>query len=287
MDLTQATLLGVVQGATEYLPVSSSAHLVLVPAFLGWEKNNEQVHFLFDVLVQLGTLIGVFVYFWKDLMEVLNGVLKGLRSKDLFQDPGAKLGLHLAIATLPAVVIGLLFKDRLEAFFSNEHATLYFLMFTAAILFGAEALGKDKPEVTNTTWKMALAIGFAQALALFPGVSRSGSTVAAGMFLGVRGQAPVFVPDVHPGVAGRLIAGRPRSNHPSHLGRPARSAAGGLCDLRHHRLPGRGSCLFETAAFGPSGCIACSLLRSACSLCNPTSRSSERRTRAPAKRFDS
>ena len=193
MDLMQATLLGVVQGATEYLPVSSSAHLVLVPAFLGWEKNNEQVHFLFDVLVQLGTLIGVFVYFWKDLMEVLNGVLKGLRSKDLFRDPGAKLGLHLAIATLPAVVIGLLFKDRLEAFFSNEHATLYFLMFTAAMLFGAEALGKDKPEVTNTTWKMALAIGFAQALALFPGVSRSGSTIAAGMFLGLsRGQSARF-----------------------------------------------------------------------------------------------
>ncbi|MBL90912.1 MAG: undecaprenyl-diphosphatase UppP [Myxococcales bacterium] len=193
MDLLQATILGVVQGATEYLPVSSSAHLVLVPAFLGWEKHDEQIHFLFDVLVQLGTLIGVFVYFWKDLMEVLQGMLHGIKSRDFVQDPGARLGVQLVIATLPAVVIGLLFKDHLEAFFSDANATLYFLLFTAAMLFSAEWAGKNNNEAVSLTWKTAFIIGLAQALALFPGVSRSGSTIAAGMFLGLtRAQSARF-----------------------------------------------------------------------------------------------
>ena len=115
MDLIHAGILGIVQGATEYLPVSSSAHLVLVPAFLGWQAHDEQIHFLFDVLVQVGTLVGVFVYFWKDLMAVLKGLLKGLTARDL-KDPGALLGLQIVLATLPAVVIGLLFKDHLESF---------------------------------------------------------------------------------------------------------------------------------------------------------------------------
>ena len=184
MDLIHAGILGIVQGATEYLPVSSSAHLVLVPAFLGWQAHDEQIHFLFDVLVQVGTLVGVFVYFWKDLMAVLKGLLKGLTARD-FKDPGALLGLQIVLATLPAVVIGLLFKDHLESFFSDTKATLYFLMGTALLLFAAEGIGKKVPTSLNVTFKMAFLIGLAQTCALFPGVSRSGSTIAAGMFLGL------------------------------------------------------------------------------------------------------
>ena len=184
MDLIHAGILGIVQGATEYLPVSSSAHLVLVPAFLGWEAQDEQIHFLFDVLVQVGTLVGVFVYFWADLMSVLTGLFKGMKSKD-FKDPGAVLGLQIVIATIPAVVIGLLFKDHLESFFSDAKATLYFLMGTALLLFAAEWIGKKVSPTVGITFKMALIIGLAQTCALFPGVSRSGSTIAAGMFLGL------------------------------------------------------------------------------------------------------
>lgn len=180
MTIVQALVLGIVQGATEFLPVSSSGHLVLVPHLLGWRLPEEQV-FIFDVLVQLGTLLAVILYFWPDLWAIARSTLGALRHPDLRRRPETRLGVHILIATLPAVVLGLLFKDAVEAAFASPTATAWFLLGTAVLLFIAERVGRQSKSLEDATWLDALWVGFFQALALFPGVSRSGSTITGGM----------------------------------------------------------------------------------------------------------
>jgi undecaprenyl-diphosphatase len=181
MDLIQAIILGIVQGVTEYIPVSSSAHLVLVPWLLGWPDAP----FEFEVLVQWGTLVGVFVYFWRDLWGILRGVLAGLAQRRPLATLEARLGWYIILATLPAVVLGLLFKDQVEAVFSSAKTTAALLLGTAALLAVAEYLGKRERELTGITWLDALIIGLWQAVAMFPGISRSGATIAGGVLRGL------------------------------------------------------------------------------------------------------
>jgi undecaprenyl-diphosphatase len=180
MTLFQAFILGIVQGLTEFLPISSSGHLVLVPFLFGWELNPEQV-FPFDTLVQMGTLVAVIIYFWKDLVSIVKAVFQGLFDRKPFGTQNARLGWLLVVATIPAGVAGLLLEDVIEAAFQSATATAIFLFLTAALLLAAEKIGKRKRNLENMTWRDALWIGFAQVLALFPGVSRSGSTIAGGM----------------------------------------------------------------------------------------------------------
>jgi undecaprenyl-diphosphatase len=177
VDLLQASVLGLVQGATEYLPVSSSGHLVLVPELLEWEKSP----FVFDVLVQQGTLLGVIIYFWKDLVDVAKAMLKGLAEKKPMADVNARLGWFVGLATIPAGVLGLAFDDWFEAVFKNPRWSAIFLFLTALLLVLAERFGKRTREEISVV--DSVVIGFAQALALLPGVSRSGSTISAGMLL--------------------------------------------------------------------------------------------------------
>jgi undecaprenyl-diphosphatase len=183
MTNSQALILGVVQGLTEYLPVSSSAHLVLVPHLFGWSLAPEEA-FVFDILVQLGTLVGVFCYFFMPIRQVVISVLIGLARKKPFYNQEAQLGWLVALASIPAAVLGLGFKDQLSTYFSSPSASCYFLIVTALFLFGAELITKAI-EKTMPTKKDAMFIGFAQGLALIPGVSRSGSTIAAGMACGL------------------------------------------------------------------------------------------------------
>lgn len=180
MTLFQAFILGIVQGLTEFLPISSSGHLVLVPFLFGWELNPEQV-FPFDTLVQMGTLVAVIIYFWKDLVSIVIAVFKGLADRKPFGTQDARLGWLLVLATIPAGLAGLLLEDMVEAAFHSARATAFFLLVTAALLLIAEWLGKRSREMDSMTWKDALWIGLAQVLSLFPGVSRSGSTIAGGM----------------------------------------------------------------------------------------------------------
>jgi undecaprenyl-diphosphatase len=180
MTLFQAFILGIVQGLTEFLPISSSGHLVLVPFLFGWELNPEQV-FPFDTLVQMGTLVAVIIYFWKDLVSIVIAVFKGLADRKPFGTQDARLGWLLVLATIPAGLAGLLLEDMVEAAFHSARATAFFLLVTAALLLIAEWLGKRSREMDSLTWKDALWIGLAQVLSLFPGVSRSGSTMAGGM----------------------------------------------------------------------------------------------------------
>lgn len=178
----QAVILGVVQGLTEYLPVSSSAHLVLMPKVLGWQFSPA-VSFVFDVLVQLGTLVGVLAYFFIPVKQVAFSVALGIVRKKPFHDEHARLGWLVVLASVPAAMFGLAFKEQLSAYFSAPIFSCYCLMITGLVLFIAEWITsalKESPTKTD-----ALIIGCAQSFALLPGISRSGATIAAGMACGL------------------------------------------------------------------------------------------------------
>jgi undecaprenyl-diphosphatase len=180
MSIFQAIILGIVQGLTEYLPISSSAHLVIVPYLLGWSLPADQV-FPFDVLVQLGTLVAVIVYFWKDLWAILKSWVRCLVKREPFAEQDARLGWYLILATIPAGILGLLLKNQVEAVFQNPIGTASFLLVTAVFLVVAERFGKRSRKFGTIDWKDALWIGAWQAVSIFPGISRSGSTISGGM----------------------------------------------------------------------------------------------------------
>ncbi len=180
MTYLQAIVLGIVQGLTEFIPVSSSGHLVLVPHLLGWEFSPAQA-FVFDVLVQWGTLFAVFIYFRRDLVTIGLAFARGVVEGRPFADPDARMGWYLVLATLPAVVVGLVGKDLIASAFASPRATGIFLLGTALLLVIAERVGHRNRTMEEMTWGDALWIGCSQVLALLPGISRSGSTIAGGM----------------------------------------------------------------------------------------------------------
>lgn len=180
MTILQSIILGIVQGLTEFLPISSSAHLVLIPHLLGWNIAEAQV-FPFGVLVQLGTLVAVILYFWSDLWKIIKAFIRGLVNRKPFEDPDARLGWYLILASVPAMFAGLLLKDKVEAVFNDPNATAYFLFGTAALLILAETISKRTRSMGEMKWFDALWIGLFQAISIFPGVSRSGSTIVGGM----------------------------------------------------------------------------------------------------------
>jgi len=180
VSILQAIILGIVQGLTEFLPVSRSAHLVLVPYLLGW-KFSEDEAFVFGVLVQIPSLVAVIIYFWRDLWQIALGWLRGLAERKPFGSTPARLGWLLILATIPAGLFGLTVKDAVESAFSNPAMTGFFLLLTGTMLMFAERLGRRTRAIEQMTWKDALWIGVAQALSVFPGISRSGSTISGGM----------------------------------------------------------------------------------------------------------
>jgi undecaprenyl-diphosphatase len=184
MSLFQAIVLGIVQGATEFLPISSSGHLVLVPWLLGW-SFEPRAGFIFDVLVQWGTILAVLIYFRRDLLEIGLAWVRGLAARRPLEDPHARLGWMILLASIPAGLIGLLFKSVVESTFAQPAAVSAFLLLTAGLLFASERLHHRSRPLFSISWLDSLIIGFAQALALFPGVSRSGSTIAGGLIRGL------------------------------------------------------------------------------------------------------
>jgi undecaprenyl-diphosphatase len=180
MTIFQSILLGVIQGLTEFLPISSSGHLVIVPYLLGWEFQAQDV-FIFNVLVQVATLVAVFAYFWFDLLEIAKAMLFGLFLKSPMGTPSARLGWYLIIGTLPAGIFGIVLKNSVEKAFSSPLATGVSLLFTAVLLVIAERIGKRNKVLERIKWIDAVWIGMFQVLAIFPGVSRSGATITGGM----------------------------------------------------------------------------------------------------------
>ena len=184
MTIFQSIVLGIIQGASEFLPISSSGHLVLAPYLFGWEISVEEA-FIFDVLVQVATLSAVLVFYWKDLVLILRAVIDGIISKSPFRDSLARLGWYLILATIPAGIIAILFKDTFEKSFSNPRAASYFLLGTSILLILGEIFGTRSRSLKKLSWIDALIIGLFQTFALFPGVSRSGSTISGGMIRGL------------------------------------------------------------------------------------------------------
>lgn len=184
MTLLQSIILGIIQGLTEFLPISSSAHLVLTPYLLGWKIPAEEA-FVFNVLVQVATLVAVFAYYWSDVRDILTAMLVALRHNKPFNDPQARLGWYILIGTLPAGLIGLNIKNTVEAAFNSPATTAFFLLITAILLFISERAGKKNKNIDHMNWIDAIWVGLFQATAIFPGISRSGSTISGGMLRGL------------------------------------------------------------------------------------------------------
>jgi undecaprenyl-diphosphatase len=184
MDSLQTVVLGIVQGLTEFLPVSSSGHLVLVPWALGWGEPG----LLFDTLVHWGTLLAVVVYFWTDIWGMVKAWVDSLKRRKI-DTPQARMAWLLIAATIPAAVIGYAFSDFFESLFSAPAAVGAFLIVTGTILAISEFFYPRITKRTSLRLPDALFIGLAQAAAICPGLSRSGMTISAGIFRGLTREA--------------------------------------------------------------------------------------------------
>jgi undecaprenyl-diphosphatase len=180
LTVIQAIILGIVQGITEFLPISSSGHLVLTPFLLGWNIPPDQA-FIFDVLVQVATLVAVFTYFWQDLVAIFWATLRGILERRPFSTAEARMGWYLVLATIPAATVGVIIRAAIENAFESPYAAAIFLLVTAILLLIAERVGRHNRTMESLTWKDALMMGLFQILALFPGISRSGATITGGM----------------------------------------------------------------------------------------------------------
>ena len=189
MNIIQAIILGILQGATEFIPVSSSAHLVLVPWVLGWPSPG----LFFDTMLHWGTLAAVVIYFWRDWIAIIKGFVRSLRQTGPWSsapggrltDANNRLAWAIILGSVPAVILGFLFEDYFESLFSSPTAVGAFLIVTAAILSISERLGRRVRTLDRITIVDSLAIGLAQAAAIAPGISRSGATIAAGLGRGL------------------------------------------------------------------------------------------------------
>lgn len=182
MTIFHAFILGIVQGLTEFIPVSSTAHLLISQTFLKIPADDAMFSFL--VIVQLGTLVSLFAFYWSDLLSIAKATLDFRSLRDFGSlKPEAKLGWYIILATIPALLAGYLLKDAVEALFKQPMLEASIRLFSAAILLSlSEWLTKKDRNLDSMTWLDALIVGLFQIIAVFPGASRSGSTISGGMF---------------------------------------------------------------------------------------------------------
>ncbi|MFN8019456.1 MAG: undecaprenyl-diphosphate phosphatase [Acidimicrobiales bacterium] len=191
MSFFQAIIYGIVQGLTEFLPISSSAHLRIVPAILGWDDPGAG----FTAVIQLGTMAAVVLYFWKDLWRVTlawcKDVPRAVRATTHRGDASipragddARMGWYLIVATIPIAVFGLAFKDQIETGARDLRIIAFTMIVGGLVMLWADRTGKRTKTLEHIQTRDGVAVGLAQSLALVPGVSRSGSTISAGLFLG-------------------------------------------------------------------------------------------------------
>ena len=191
MDLVlQAALIGILQGLTEFIPVSSSAHLELAPWIAGWPTNGLLGSLSFDVFLHLGTLVALLGYFGRDWLRLLGAALASIRERRIGSDPNRRLAWLLIGATIPAALIGFVGEDLINDVLHADNdgvrlAIACFLVLGAAALWLADRLGSRRRDIDALDAPSALTIGLSQALALLPGISRSGATISAGLALGL------------------------------------------------------------------------------------------------------
>jgi undecaprenyl-diphosphatase len=187
-QLVQAIVLGIVQGLTEFLPISSSGHLIVVPALLGWDDPFIE-SLSFSVMLHVATLGALLIYFYRDWVRLIPAGLAALRDRSLRDDPDRRLAWLLVASTIPAVIVGLALDDLIETAFREPRLVAMTLVVGAVILWLADRLGSRNSDIGQLTFRTALGIGAAQALALIPGISRSGMAISAGLFAGLNREA--------------------------------------------------------------------------------------------------
>jgi undecaprenyl-diphosphatase len=182
MDTIRAIVLGIVQGLTEFLPISSTAHLRIVPAFLGWDDPGAA----FTAVVQLGTMAAVLLFFRDDLLRIARATLGTLQDRTLWHtsDRSAREGWYIVLGTIPIAILGLAFKHRIEHQFRTLELIGAALIVMGLVLLAADATSRRERDLDDLTLRDGWIIGLAQAAALVPGVSRSGATITAGLGLG-------------------------------------------------------------------------------------------------------
>ncbi|MDJ0348222.1 undecaprenyl-diphosphate phosphatase [Cryobacterium sp. PH29-G1] len=181
MDFLNAIILGLVQGLTEFLPVSSSAHITIVGQFLG---TGEDPGARFTAITQIGTEAAVVIFFWRDIVRIIGQWVKSLTGRVSRTDPDARMGWLIILGSLPIVILGLLFQDQIETVLRSLWITATMLIVFGILLGIADHVGAKRRKLHDISYGHGTVYGFAQALALIPGVSRSGGTITAGLFLG-------------------------------------------------------------------------------------------------------
>jgi len=182
MNLFEAAVLGLVQGLTEFLPISSTAHLRVVPELLGWEDPGAA----FSAVIQLGTVLAVVLYFWRDVYRLLGALASGLKNRRPLETFDARLAWCLVLGTVPICILGLLLKPLIEGGLRSLYVVASSLIALALVLWGAERWASHRRVLTEVTFRDALVVGGWQALALVPGSSRSGTTLTGGLLLGLK-----------------------------------------------------------------------------------------------------
>ncbi len=177
METFAAAILGTIQGLTEFLPISSSAHLILVPWLFGWKPEG----LFFDVSLHFGTALAVLSYFWNDWVVLAREVFRGIAQGDLLGNPQRRLAWYLVVGTLPAMIVGLAFEKYITEHFRSPLITVVTLIVFGALLYFAERAGRHTRSIDQLGWGDSIWIGVSQAVALIPGVSRSGITMTTAM----------------------------------------------------------------------------------------------------------
>jgi len=186
--VVQALIMGVVQGLTEFLPVSSSGHLIIVPFLFGWHDPFID-SLAFSVMLHIGTLLALLIYFWADWVRLVPAGLAALRDRSLRKDPDRRLAWLLLAATVPAAIVGFLFSDIIESNVREVGLVALTLVVGGGILWLADRRGARSKGVADVSFPVAVGIGVAQALALVPGISRSGISISAARFAGLDREA--------------------------------------------------------------------------------------------------
>ncbi len=182
MDLLQAVVLGLVQGLTEFLPISSTAHLRIIPALLGWQDPGAA----YSAVIQLGTVAAVILYFWKDIARLAVAFFRGIAQRAPLAESDSRLAWMVLLGTLPIGVAGLLFKDAIETSLRSLYVISGSLIVLAILLFIAERSASHSRGINQMRLKDGIIVGLWQTLALIPGGSRSGTTITGGLFLGLK-----------------------------------------------------------------------------------------------------
>src|SRR5262249_34008460 len=188
MTFLDSVILGIIQGLSEFLPISSTAHLRVIPALLGWEDPGAA----FTAVIQWGTVVAVVIYFWKDIWEIAGATLTEIATRKFCQSTEGRLGWLIVLGTIPVVIVGLLLKKHIEGAFRDLYVIAFAAIGFALWLMTAEFWVrrrqkslKPEKELWQLTWRDALVVGLAQALALIPGDSRSGVTITGALFMGM------------------------------------------------------------------------------------------------------